>query len=127
MTDDAIFKTIKELDTQRSQALLDGDIDLVETLLGSSLHYVHSSSTDEDRALYLKKLRDGFYQYKILDSTEQDMRRFGDTVIVNGLIHVNVIAGGADKNFNARYTQIWVLEDNNWKMVSWQTTLLPTI
>ncbi len=126
MNDDTIFKTIQELDTQRSQALIDGDIDLVETFLGTSLHYVHSSSTDEDRALYLKKLRDGFYQYKALEATEQDMRRFGDTVIVNGLIHVHVIAGGADKNFNARYTQIWVIQDSSWKMVGWQTTLLPT-
>lgn len=125
MTDAAVFQTIQALDNKRSQALLDGDIDLVETFIGSSLHYVHSSSTDEDRALYLKKLRDGFYKYQALECTEQDFRRFGDTVVVNGLIRVHVIAGGNDKDFNARYTQIWVMEDNNWKMVGWQTTLLP--
>lgn len=127
MTDEAVFQTIKELDQQRSQALLDGDIDRVETFLGSSLHYVHSSSTDEDRELYLKKLRDGFYQYKALEGSEQDYRRFGDTVVVNGLIRVHVIAGGNDKDFNARYTQVWVVQDSNWKMVSWQTTLLPAV
>lgn len=125
MNDNDIFNTIKELDSQRSQALIDGDIDKVETFLGTSLHYVHSSSTDEDRELYLKKLRDGFYQYKALESTDQDFRRFGDTVVINGLIHVHVIAGGNDKDFNARYTQIWVIQDNSWKMIGWQTTLLP--
>ncbi len=125
MSDDKVFQEIEELDSQRSQALIDGDIDKVETFLGSSLHYVHSSSTDEDRTDYLKKLRNGFYKYLALESSEKDYRRFGDCVIINGLIRVHVIANGNDKDFKARYTQIWVVEDSAWKMVSWQTTLLP--
>ena len=123
--DDKVFKAIEELDKQRSQALIDGDIDKVETFLGSSLRYVHSSSTDEDRTVYLQKLRDGFYNYQALESSEKDYRRFGDCVIVNGQIRVHVIANGNEKDFKARYTQVWVTEDAAWKMVSWQTTLLP--
>ena len=125
MDDDKVFKAIEELDKQRSQALIDGDIDKVETFLGSSLRYVHSSSTDEDRTVYLQKLRDGFYNYQALESSEKDYRRFGDCVIVNGQIRVHVIANGNEKDFKARYTQVWVTEDAAWKMVSWQTTLLP--
>ena len=124
MDDDKVFKAIEELDKQRSQALIDGDIDKVETFLGSSLRYVHSSSTDEDRTVYLQKLRDGFYNYQALESSEKDYRRFGDCVIVNGQIRVHVIANGNEKDFKARYTQVWVIEDAAWKMVSWQTTLL---
>ena len=123
--DDKVFKAIEELDKQRSQALIDGDIDKVESFLGSSLRYVHSSSTDEDRTVYLQKLRDGFYNYQALESSEKDYRRFGDCVIVNGQIRVHVIANGNEKDFKARYTQVWVTEDAAWKMVSWQTTLLP--
>lgn len=126
MSDDAIFQAIKEIDSRRSQALLDGNIDEVEKYLGPSLHYVHSSSTDEDLQLYLKKLRDGFYEYKALEPSQQDFRRFGETVIVNGIIRVHVIAGGVEKDFTARYTQIWVLLNEEWKMVGWQTTLLPS-
>ena len=125
MDDDKVFKAIEELDKQRSQALIDGDIDKVESFLGSSLRYVHSSSTDEDRTVYLQKLRDGFYNYQALESSEKDYRRFGDCVIVNGQIRVHVIANGNEKDFKARYTQVWVTEDAAWKMVSWQTTLLP--
>lgn len=125
MSHDPVFQTIKDLDNQRAQALIDGDIDKVESFIGSSLHYVHSSSTDEDRALYLQRLRDGFYKYLALDTSERDFRHFGDTVLVNGIIRVHVIANGADKDFTARYTQIWVVEDKTWKMVGWQTTLLP--
>lgn len=125
MSDNPIFAEIEELDRQRTQALLDGDIDKVETFIGSSLHYVHSSSTDEDRTVYLQRLRDGFYKYQALESSDKDYRQFGDCVIVNGLIRVHVIANGNNKDFKARYTQIWVTENSQWKMVSWQTTLLP--
>ena len=126
MGDENTFKTIEDLDSQRSQALLDGDIDKVESFLGTSLHYVHSSGTDEDRSVYLQRLRDGFYKYLALESSDKDYRCFGDCVIVNGIIRVHVIANGNDKDFKARYTQIWVTESAAWKMVSWQTTLLPT-
>lgn len=126
MSDDTVFQTIADLDNQRSQALLDGDIDKVESFLGSTLRYIHSSSTDEDRTVYLQRLRDGFYKYQALESSDKDYRRFGDTVLVNGLIRVHVIANGNDKDFKARYTQIWVIENAMWKMVGWQTTLLPT-
>lgn len=126
MTDNSVFQTIDERDQQRTRALLDGDVSRVESFLGSSLRYIHTSGTDEDLDLYLAKLRDGFYQYRTLDTSNKDYRQFGDTVIVNGQIHVHVIAGGNDKDFNALYTQIWVLEDNEWKMVSWQTTLAKT-
>jgi len=120
-----VFQTIQDLDKQRSQALLDGDIDTVESFIGTSLRYIHSSSTDEDRSVYLQRLRDGFYKYLALESSEKDYRRFGDCVIVNGVIRVHVIANGNNKDFKARYTQTWVTEDTEWKMVSWQTTLLP--
>ncbi|MEM7256185.1 MAG: nuclear transport factor 2 family protein [Pseudomonadota bacterium] len=125
MSDNNVIQIIKDRDQQRTQALLDGNIDQVETYLGSSLRYIHTSGTDEDLALYLKKLRDGFYKYIALEASHQDYRQFADTVIVNGKIHVHVIAGGNDKDFDALYTQIWVVENNEWKMVSWQTTLAP--
>lgn len=122
----AIIKNIESLDARRTEALLAGDIDQLESFIGSSLHYVHSSGTDEDRATYLQRLRDGFYQYLALQSSERDIRVFGDSVTVNGIIRVHVIVNGTEKDFTARYMQVWVTENSAWKMIGWQTTLLPT-
>jgi len=127
MNNESVIQTIIDLDNQRTQALLDGDIDKVESFIGSSLHYVHSSAIDEDRTLYLKRLREGFYRYLALESSEHDFRQFGDSVLVNGVIRVHVMVDGTEKDFTARYTQIWAMENDDWKMVGWQTTLFPPV
>jgi hypothetical protein len=125
MTDDALFTEISSRDKQRQQALLAGDIDTVEEFIGSSLRYLHASAVDEDRQLYLERLRSGHYRYQHLETCKQDMRRFGDTVLVNGEIRIHVIVNGVDKDFNGRYLQVWALEAGQWMMVAWQTTRVP--
>ncbi len=124
MKDDEIFTAITELDCQRQKAMLDGDIDAVEPLLGSTLRYVHASGMDEDRSVYLERLRSGHYQYLDMEPIRRDFRRFGDAVIVNGEMRIHLISNGVEKDFTGRYLQVWVQENGHWMMVAWQTTRL---
>jgi len=125
MSDDAIFKTIEQLDDARKKATLAKDIDKVEPFIGSSLRYVHGSGTDEDRDMYLSRLREGFYDYHAMDTLRRDFRRFGDTVFVHGDTRIHVVVNGTEKDFKGRYLQVWAKEGADWKMVAWQTTPLP--
>ena len=125
MNDETIFATLTELDNRRQQAMLRGDIDAVEPLLGSTLRYVHASGIDEDRTVYLERLRSGHYRYLDMEPIRRDFRRFGDTVTVNGEMRIHLISNGAEKDFKGRYLQVWALQDGDWKMVAWQTTRLP--
>ncbi|MGB7184716.1 MAG: nuclear transport factor 2 family protein [Burkholderiaceae bacterium] len=126
MSDQTIFETITGLDDARATATVAGDIDKVEAVLASTLCYVHGSGGQEDRALYLKRLREGFYDYKGLRSIRRDFRRFGDVVLVHGDINIHVVVNGAEKDFESRYLQVWTLERDEWKMAAWQSTPLPT-
>lgn len=126
MTDTELFEQILELDEARVAATLAGDIARIEPLIGSTLRYVHSSGTDEDRALYLQRLADGFYDYQQLVSVARAFRRFGDVVLVNGDVDIDVIVREKGrKQFRSRYLQAWALEGGSWRMVSWQSTPLP--
>lgn len=126
MSDTEVFEQIAALDAQRSAAVLAADIAGLEPLLGSTLRYVHSSGTDEDRAQYLERLRDGFYDYRDLVSLRRDMRRYGDTVLVHGDVEIDVIVREkGQKRFRSRYLQVWAREDGAWRMVAWQSTALP--
>ena len=125
MNDEELFDRITRNDNARQQATLAGDFDQVERFLGSSLRYVHGSGTDEDRALYLERLRTGHYRYQNLEPLRREFRRFGDTVLVHGDIRIHVIVQGNEKDFRSRYLQVWAREDDDWKMVAWQSTPLP--
>lgn len=125
MDDQTVFDRITELDDARQKATLAGDFDQVEAILGSSLRYVHGSAVDEDKALYLQRLRDGFYQYKGMTPIRRDFRRFGDTVLVHGDMQIHVVVDGNEKNFKGRYLQVWAREGGDWKFVAWETTPMP--
>ncbi|MGH1359442.1 MAG: nuclear transport factor 2 family protein [Burkholderiaceae bacterium] len=125
MDDQAIFDHITALDDARQAATIAKAFDQVEAVLGSSLRYVHGSATDEDRSLYLERLRQGFYDYKAMKPIRRDFRRFGDTVLVHGDMQIHVIVDGTEKNFTGRYLQVWAKEGADWKFVAWETTPIP--
>lgn len=125
MTDQTIFDEITRLDEARQQATLSKDIDSVAGIIGATLRYVHGSGTDEDRDLYLQRLREGFYDYRGLKVSRREFRRFGDTVLVHGDIAIHVFVQGNEKQFDSRYLQIWANESGAWRMVAWQSTPLP--
>ncbi|MEZ5738730.1 MAG: nuclear transport factor 2 family protein [Burkholderiaceae bacterium] len=124
MSDQTLFDDITARDDARQKATLAKDYDTVEGLLGSSLRYVHGSGTDEDRKLYLERLRGGYYDYTNRTALRREFRRFGDTILVHGDMRIHVIVNGVEKDFNGRYLQVWALEAGDWKMVAWQTTPL---
>src|SRR5690606_12849936 len=123
MPDTELFEQILALDEARVAATLAGDTTRLEPLIGRSLRYVHSSGTDEDRALYLQRVAEGFYDCQQLVSIARAFRRFGDVVLVNGDVEIDVIVREKGrKHFRSRYLQVWALEEGSWRMVSWQST-----
>lgn len=124
MQDQAVFDHITELDNARQAATVAKDFDAVEAIIGSSLRYIHGSGTDEDRGLYLERLRGGFYDYKSMTPIRREFRRFGDSVLVHGDMQIHVIVDGTEKNFKGRYLQVWANEGADWKFVAWETTPL---
>ncbi len=125
MASDAVFKTIEERDDQRLKATLARDIDTVESLMGATMRYVHGSGADEDRTLYLQRLRDGYYRYHALEPKRREYRRFGDVVLVHGDVRIKVTVNANDRDFVSRYLQVWANEGGAWKMVAWESTPLP--
>lgn len=124
MTDEQLFQTLTELDDRRQRATLAHDFDTVAEIVGTTLRYVHGSGTDEDRDLYLKRLREGYYQYQAMEPLRREFRRFGDVVLVHGDMRIHVIVDGNERDFKGRYLQVWALQEGSWRMVAWETTKL---
>src|SRR5690606_14868781 len=124
MPDQAIIAEIEAADARRTRATLEVDIATLEELIGDDLRYVHSSATDETKALYLERLRDGYYRYTGLTVLARDFRVLGNVVLVNGDLRIEVIVNEKAKDFVSRYLQVWARRADGWQMVSWQSTPL---
>jgi len=125
MDDKTVIAEIEAREARRAAALVSGDFDAIEDLIGDDLLYVHSSATEEDRKLYMERLRNGHYVYKGLTGIKREHRVLGDVVLVNGEIRIDVVVKGNPKQVNARYLQVWARRPKGWQMVSWQSTPVP--
>jgi len=124
-TDQAVVEALEAIEARRCDALLKQDIDALESLIGDDLHYVHSSATAEDKALYLSRLRDRYYVYHGLQNLAREWRVFNDLALCNGDLLIEVEVKGTRKSIKSRYLQVWAKRASGWQMISWHSTPMP--
>jgi hypothetical protein len=120
---DLIKAEIKKLEDRRFQAMIDGDFDALDKLLGEGLIYTHSTGQSDNRADYIalcKKVK-----YVKFERPSENIQVYSDTVVVTGRIQMEVIVDGKPRLFNSRYTDVWIRSPKGWEMVVWQSTSIP--
>ena len=125
MNESEVIAKIEGLENKRLEATIAADIETLSEMIGDDLRYVHASGTDEGKQQYLERLASRHYVYKALVPGHRDFRVFGDVVLVNGHLGIEVISNGKDKLIQSRYLQVWALRDGRWQMVAWQSTQEP--
>ena len=119
------IKAIEEADARRTKATLDKDTAILATLFGDDLLYVHGSGTAETKEQYIGLIASRHYDYRSLTQLRRSFRGYGDLVLVDGDVRIQVVVPAGERNFVSRYLQAWAKRDGRWQMVSWQSTPLP--
>jgi ketosteroid isomerase-like protein len=122
---DAIKAEIKKLEDRRFQAMIDGDFETLEKLLGDGLIYTHSTAQSDTRAEYLALCKKGVFKYLKIERPIENIQVYGDTVVVTGQTKIDAIINGQPKLLNSRYTDVWIKGARGWQMVVWQSTPIP--
>jgi ketosteroid isomerase-like protein len=114
------------LDEERTEAMVKGDLAALDRLLADDLSYVHSSTKVDTKASFIENLRSGASKYKAFQREEANTRVFGDSAVNTGVATVSVEnQGQAPATFKIRYTDVWVNRGGKWQMVAWQSTRVP--
>jgi ketosteroid isomerase-like protein len=116
---------VKELDAKRFVAQTKNDFDALGSLLADDLVYTHSSAAMDGKTSFIETMRSGRTKYESIEPLEVKVRVYSNTAIINGMAKLSVTTNGQTNNFTLRYTDVWVMRDNKWQMVSWQSTRLP--
>lgn len=125
MNTSEMISEIEALDARREKAVIACDMATLKEILGEDLIYVHSSGMAESRDLYLSRVAEGFYVYRGFEVLARQFRFFGDTVLVNADIKIDVVARGNPKLLMSRVCQAWTRRDGRWQLVTWHSTLMP--
>jgi len=81
---DTIKAEIKKLEDRRFQAMIDGDFDTLDKLLGDDLTYTHSSGQADTRAEYIALCKRGVFKYQKIERPIEEIQVYGETVVVTG-------------------------------------------
>ena len=115
---EALLTSIEKFNT----AFKEGDIDVLESMI--TQNYLHTNGNSKvirkkDWLGYLNKRSQDIGSGKLevikynMDETAIEFHR--NTAIVTGKVSVSTLADGQTQSSQFRVTNIWVLEDGNWK------------
>jgi ketosteroid isomerase-like protein len=122
---DSAAEAVKAADTARFTAQTTNDFGALGRLLGDDLVYTHSSAAVDGKASFIDSMRSGTVKYESIEPREVQVRVYGTTAVVTGAGRFRVTARGQALDNQLRYTDVWVLRDGRWQMVSWQSTRIP--
>ena len=113
---------VRAVERQRFAALGRGDISALSNILSDDLTYTHSNGVFDSKVELLNKLQSGALKYEVFEPEEIAVRVYGNTAVLTGIAHGKAWANGTPNTFRLRYTDMYVLTGNAWRMVAWQST-----
>ena len=113
------------LETQRYQAIVQSDIEFLDTLLDDRLIFTHASGKVDNKDSFFGSLTSGNLDYRTIDIEDAEVRMYESCGVVTGKSHLEINVRGEDRRLSLRFTTVWVQQGNDWKVVAYQSTLIP--
>ena len=118
-------EAVRAAESQRLRALVTADYAALDRLLADDLTYTHSTAKLDTKATYLEPLVSGRTRYQSLEPSDVQVRVYGTTGVVTGILRSVALVAGKESRTDMRFTNVWVERDGRWQMVAWQSTRLP--
>jgi len=116
---------IEQLEQQRSQAIINGDMATLDAMYASEWFYNRAGGDSLSKAAYFAFLSSGDVKVRRAVREDVTIRVYGDTAVVTGVQHIDVNLKGEDRKVDLRYLHVWVKGTGGWKLVARQATNLP--
>jgi ketosteroid isomerase-like protein len=107
------------------RAMVAKDIETLESLLADDLVYTHSSARLDTKRTLIQGMVSGTTVYTGVKPSEVKAQDLGDTVVLTGIAHIEVVSNGTPNAFGVRFTDVYTRRGDRWQMVTWQSTRLP--
>ena len=113
-------------DARRIRAMIHADEEILRDLLADDLTYTHTNCVVDTKESLITKLRDGSYDYRVLETTDVCAKPVGsEAAVLTGAASMTIHAGDRDIVLPIRFTSVYVRENGGWKLTAWQSTHQP--
>ncbi len=115
---------IRKTEARRVEALLKGDIDVLDQILSEDHTYGHANGRVDTKAQYLESIRSGRTKYLAAEYHDVDIRVYDAAGVVTGRAQLKLNAQDREVDLLLRFTMVYMRLDGRWQAVAWQAARL---
>ena len=112
------------LEKQRFAAMLSRDTVFLHRVLADDLLYSHTNGMVDTKASFIRSIASGTLQYQQMDLEDVASRAYNNTVVLNGVMRIKVLANGQVLNLKIKYLDVYRKNRKDWQLVAWQSAKL---
>ncbi len=109
---------VLDVDTQRANAYINGDVATLDRIVADDCSYVHPSGKVETKAELLAGFKAQDRKYKSIKRDDVVVRIYGNTAIVTGRNTISAEYQGKTYDVQNRFTRVYVKESARWRLVA---------
>lgn len=118
----AAEEAVRMAQVRRFEAMMRGQVRLLDRLLDDDITYTHSNGTVDTKADLLQSLKTGAIRYDLIEPDDVQVRLYGQAAVVTGQARMKVRRQGQPFDFRVRFTEVYARRNNQWLLVAWQST-----
>lgn len=117
-------KHILALENAWNQAQMKGDSSALDLLLGDGFVFTDSDGSIKDKAQWLNAVQHEVARYELLGNQDQKVHVYGNAAIVTGEYRERTRTKGKMLLRRGRYTDTWIKQNEQWRCVATQATVV---
>src|SRR6185295_967981 len=107
---------ILALESRRFKAMCAGDADALDELLHRDLMYTHSSGAVDSKASYLRGVREKFWDYKSIKSSDERVSVYGSAALIHCRLQIDLTRQGEPRTVDSVALTVWVEDAGQWQV-----------
>ena len=124
--DAPLLQLAERLEGQRWLAMLEGNHEALSQLVSQELWYVHSSGLKDGKQGYVDSVKTGVVVYQSSKRQINTVVQLGEQAfLARGEVVMDAVIRGTQKRLQSLFSVTWRQEQEAWRLVAHQTTLLP--
>ena len=113
---------IKQMADQGKDAAIKSDASWLEKNTTDDYVSIGGSGMVLSKSEAIQMRKSGEVKYESIDVSEQKVRTYGNTALMNAMANVKGTVKGNDMTGTYRITQVWVKQGGSWKLANMQST-----
>jgi|SRR5579875_1375485 len=127
-TDAQIIKEVMQVEKERDKALQTGDAATLERIYGDHLAFVNARGVKLTKAEHIREHSSREFKFLSFDQDQTDAHVYnnGNTVVIAGRARSVTVYRGKVNRIPRRFTNVYIRQNGQWKLVFHYETLIQT-